>query len=92
MGDLLRDDVNAGHFPSVKISLTVPKPDRPRALPEELEPVLIDFYRLGYGYRSIFRILRNHYHINPDFSSVKRALKRPKILHHYGSPSEFSPY
>src|SRR3989304_4004802 len=90
MRDLLRDDVNAGHVPSVKVSITVRKSGRPRAIPAELEPVLIDLYRLGYGDRSIFRILRNNYHINPDFSTAKRPLKQPKILHHYGSTSKFT--
>jgi len=91
MGDLLRDDVNAGHVPSVKVSLTVRKPGRPRAILAELEPVLIDLYRPGYGYRSIVRIPRNNYHINPDFSTVKRILKRPKILPHFAPHRNFHP-
>ncbi len=52
------------------------KPGRPRAIPEELEPVVKDLYRQGSGYRAISRILRNEYGINPHFSSVRKVLIR----------------
>lgn len=51
-------------------------PGRPRVVPEELESVVIDLYRQGYGYRSIARILRNECGINPHFSSVRKVLIR----------------
>jgi hypothetical protein len=53
-----------------------------------MESTLIELYHLGYGYRAIARILRNDYHINPDFSTVKRTLKCLGILPHHGSISE----
>ncbi|MBN1368296.1 MAG: hypothetical protein JW967_10270 [Dehalococcoidales bacterium] len=49
-----------------------------------------ELYRLGYGYRAIARILRNEYHIDPNFSTVKRTLKRLKILPRHDSPSKSS--
>jgi len=50
------------------------KAGRPRAIPAELEPVVVGLYRQGYGYRAIARILRNEYGINPHFSSVRKTL------------------
>ena len=52
------------------------KPGRPRAIPGKLEPVVINLYRQGSGYRSIARILRNEYGHNPHFSSVRKVLIR----------------
>ena len=43
----------------------VRKPGRPRAIPEEMEPVLVDLYRNGHGYRAIARILRSGHGLNP---------------------------
>ena len=34
------------------------KPGRPRAIPEEIEPIVVELYNRGYGYRPIARILR----------------------------------
>ncbi|MFC1943041.1 hypothetical protein ACFLWO_00450 [Chloroflexota bacterium] len=51
------------------------KPGRPRAVPEDLEPVVIDLYERGYGYRAIARILNSQeYSINSHFSSIRKAL------------------
>ena len=52
------------------------KPGRPGAIPEEIEPVVVELYRNNYGYRAIARILRNEYGLNPHFSSVRKALIR----------------
>jgi hypothetical protein len=53
------------------------KPGRPRAVPEDLEPVVIDLYKRGYGYRAIARILKSReYGLNPHFSSVRQTLIR----------------
>ena len=52
------------------------KPGRPRAIPEEYEPVVIALYEEGYGYRAIARILREEYGLNPDYTSVRRTLIR----------------
>lgn len=53
------------------------KPGRPRAIPEELEPVIVELYRQGNGYRAIARILRSsQYGINPHFSTVRKTLIR----------------
>jgi len=86
----MKNDLDVGHVPSVKVPLTIRKPGRPRAIPAELEPVVTDLHRLGYGYRAIARILREEYHISPDFSTIKRVLKRLGILPHHGSPSKLS--
>jgi len=52
------------------------KPGRPRAIPEEYEPVVVELYDQGYGYRAIARILREEYYLNPDYTSVRRTLRR----------------
>ncbi len=53
------------------------KPGRPRAIPEEVEPVVVELYKQGYGYRAIARILRSQEHgLNPHYSSVRLTLIR----------------
>jgi hypothetical protein len=86
----MKDDVFIGNIPTIKVQSTVRKPGRPRAIPAELEQVLVDLYRLGYGYRAIATKLRNEYHINPDFSTVKRYLKRLGILLRHGTISNIA--
>lgn len=56
------------------------KPGRPRAIPEDLESVVVELYRQGHGYRAIARILRNEYGINPHFSSVRKTLHRLGVI------------
>jgi hypothetical protein len=79
-GDLVKDDIYVGHVAYVKAPEKVRKPGRPRAIPQELEPVVTDLHRSGYGYRATARILRNDYHINPDFTTVRRLLKKLGLL------------
>jgi hypothetical protein len=50
------------------------KAGRPRAIPEEMWPVLVELYRQGYGYRAIAHILRKDYGLNPHYSSVRKTL------------------
>lgn len=53
------------------------QPGRPKAIPKELESVVISLYNSGYGYRAIARILRcPEYGINPHYSSVRKTLIR----------------
>ena len=53
------------------------KPGRPRAIPKDIEPVVIDLYEQGYGYRAIARILNSPEHgINSHFSSIRKTLIR----------------
>ena len=54
----------------------VRKVGRPRAIPQEMEPVVVELYNLGYGYRAITRILRKEYGLNPHYSSVRQTLIR----------------
>lgn len=49
---------------------------RPRAIPDALEPVVVELHCAGYGYRAIARILREEHGANPSFTSVKRELVR----------------
>ena len=49
---------------------------RPRAIPEALEPLVLDLYGNGYGYRAIARILKEEHGLNPDYTTVRRVLKR----------------
>jgi hypothetical protein len=87
----MQENINVGHVPRVKAPEKVRKAGRPRAIPSELEPVVIELYKIGYGYRAIVRILRNDYYINLDFSTVKRTLKRLGILPFPGTVSKLSP-
>lgn len=50
------------------------KPGRPRAIPGEYEPVVLELYDQGNGYRAIARELRREYGLNPDYTSVRRTL------------------
>ena len=53
------------------------KPGRPRAVPEDIEPAVIDLHERGYGYRAIARILNSREHgINAHFSSIRKTLIR----------------
>lgn len=53
------------------------KPGRPRAVPEDIEPVVVDLYERGYGYRAIARILNRREHgVNAHFSSIRKNLIR----------------
>ena len=53
------------------------KPGRPRVITRELEPVVVELYKRGYGYRAIARILRtSEYRLNPHFSSIRQTLMR----------------
>jgi hypothetical protein len=56
------------------------KSGRPRAIPLPLEHLLATSYKRGCGYRAIARILRQEHLISSDYSSVRRALKRPGLL------------
>ncbi len=53
------------------------KPGRPRAVPEDIEPVVVNLYEQGYGYRAIAHILNTpEYGINAHFSSIRKTLIR----------------
>ena len=52
------------------------KAGRPRAIPEEAEPVVTELYDRGYGYRAIANILNTDYGINLHYSSVRKTLIR----------------
>lgn len=63
--------VNFGKWPQ-----RLRKPGRPRAIPTEIEPLVVELYHRGYGYRAIAGILRQDYGLNPHYSSVKKTLIR----------------
>jgi len=53
------------------------KAGRPRAIPEEVEPVVVELYDRGYGYRAIARELNTpEYGINAHFSTIRKTLIR----------------
>ena len=80
----METDDNVWQITSVQAPVKVRKSGRPRAISVELEPVVIELYHRGYGYRSISNILREAYHINPHYSSVRLVLKRLGLLPAYG--------
>jgi len=58
-------------------SLKDRSPGRPRAIPEEMEPIVVELYEQNYDYRTIARILRSpEYGLNPHYSSVRKTLIR----------------
>ena len=60
-----------------EISIKARKAGRPRAIPEEVEPVVAELYDRGYGYRAIAHELNTaEYGINVHFSSVRKTLIR----------------
>ncbi|MFC1944249.1 hypothetical protein ACFLX5_01950 [Chloroflexota bacterium] len=61
----------------VKMPVKARKAGRPRAIPEEIEPVVVELYDHGYGYRAIAGILNTaEYGINVHFSSIRKTLIR----------------
>ena len=53
------------------------KPGRPRAIPQQYEPTVVEMYDQGNGYRAIARLLRDpEYGLNPDYTSIRRTLIR----------------
>ena len=59
------------------IQVKARRPGRPRAIPKDIEPVVVELYERGYGYRGIARILNtSNYGLNPHYSSVRKALIR----------------
>ena len=67
-------------LPKIDLLLKIRKPGRPRAIPVELEPVVIELYRRGYGYRAIARILREEYRTSSHFGTVRKLLKQKGLL------------
>ena len=51
------------------------KPGRPRAISDDLIPVVTSFYNNGLGYRAIARELMNR-GVSVDWSTVRRVIKR----------------
>ncbi len=49
------------------------KPGRPRAIPEKYEPLVVELYDQGYGYRAIARILREKYGL--DASGILKGAR-----------------
>ncbi|MFC2014161.1 hypothetical protein ACFLU8_04765 [Chloroflexota bacterium] len=57
--------------------IKVRKAGRPRAVPKDLEPVVVELYDRGYGYRAIAGILNSpDYGISVHFSSIRKTLIR----------------
>lgn len=51
------------------------RPGRPRAITEELIPIVLSLYRGGLGYRAIARELAKE-GVLVDWSTVRRLIKR----------------
>ena len=64
------------------------KPGRPRAISDDLIPVVLSLYRNGLGYRAIARELTKH-GVSADWSTVRRLIKREQGVngHHNASNS-----
>jgi transposase len=53
-----------------------PKRGRPRAIPAELEAVVVKLYETGYGYRKIAKILMKEHGVSANFASIRRLLAK----------------
>ena len=61
----------------VKMPVKARKAGRPRAITKDIEPVVVELYDRGYGYRAIARVLNtSEYGINAHFSSIRKTLIR----------------
>lgn len=58
----------------MNVSRALRKPGRPRAIPDNLIPVVISLYQSGLGYRAIARELRKQ-DISVDWATVRRVIK-----------------
>ena len=59
------------------VPVKVRKSGRPRAIPENIEPVVVQLWERGYGYRAIARMLNTpEYGVHPHFSSIRKTLIR----------------
>jgi hypothetical protein len=79
----MKAEDNVRQIPNVQAPVKARKPGRPRAISVELEPIVVELYHRGHGYGSISNILREEYHINPHYSSVRLVLKRLDLLPAY---------
>ena len=84
----MKGDTLYGMGIDVRVLRKEPQPGRPRAIPEQLEPLVIELYRRGSGYRSIATLLGHDYAIRADFSSVKRLLRRLGVKPHPGTTAK----
>jgi intein-encoded DNA endonuclease-like protein len=54
------------------------KAGRPRVIPDELTPKVLDLYKEGLGYRKISKELTRQYGISADWSTVRRLISLAK--------------
>jgi transposase len=73
-------DKQVGQTLDIKAPIKPRAPGRPPAIPSQLESTVIGIYKRGYGYRAIARILREEFGVNPDFTTVRRLLKKLGLL------------
>jgi transposase len=74
-----------GQTLDIRAPIKTRAPGRPPAIPPQLESTVAEIYRRGYGYRAIARILRDEFGVNPDFTTVRRLLKKLRLI---GRPGE----
>jgi hypothetical protein len=76
----MKEDLNHRPLPNIDILRDASKAGSTGVFPTQLEHIALKLFRLGYGYPAIIGILYKEDRLNPDFSSVKRTLKRLNIL------------
>jgi hypothetical protein len=92
-GDTSRPEAEAEACPKMKTieteaNVTQRKPGRPRAISDDLVPLVLSLYKSDLGYRAIARELMKR-GISVDWSTVRRVIKRclSENGHHNGSCS-----
>ena len=73
-------DINIGNASDIKLPENIRKSGRPRAIPANLEHVVVELYRRGYGYRAISNNLCDEHNISAHYSTVRSLLKRLGVL------------
>jgi len=55
---------------------------RPRAIAEDIIPVVFNLYNAGLGYRAIARELTTEYSVSVDWSTIRRIIKGYRPYNH----------
>jgi hypothetical protein len=59
----------------IEVKVTERKSGRPRAISDDLEPLVLSLYKSGLGYRAIARELLKQ-GLSVDWSTVRRVIKK----------------
>jgi hypothetical protein len=88
----MKEDLNHRPLPNIDLLRDASKAGSPGVFSSELEPIVLKLFRLGHVYPAITGILHKKDHLNPNFSTVKRTLKKINIMPHQHSSVKLTAY